>query len=60
MAILGGGAVSYERGTPVSAGAAASGQNMRSGAWVVKKGFRVQGVQKYLAHKKLPSPLGPP
>ena len=42
MVVLGGGAVSYERGTPVAV------VNHRT------------GLQGYLAHKKLLTPLGPP
>ena len=56
MVVLGELAVSYERGTPVPAVAAEA----RHAAIRPVVDPQVRHLQRYLAHKKQPHPLGPP
>ena len=62
MVVSEGGAVSYERGTPVRSNRGASPRSIGPGIHLndsaVDPGYsRNPFVQRYLAHKKLPPPL---
>ena len=59
MVVLGGGALSHKRGTPVAKRGGLVGGGGEAVRLVFSKAGHV-GLQGYLAHEKTPNPLRPP